>query len=285
MKSSFPKLPDYEFTWRSIQIEPIPLSGERITLGALVKGGDQAFIAAKLVPVSKLKKMYGNEFGGRIADALGMCVRSAEEFYSNKPLSSNWVPPLEGFYASNANSSLAENIEEALLRAAMHCSSFSVSIEASRLADEGKSSVSAPEIWRKNILKEVTVKRADFEHYFEKRVPIRGSGVPMTFGFLSDNYVAQFDAIADLKGLQQGLVRAQSKLWQLDRLRDEETLFKPHLCELLLKTPPITEQDSDISLLKEFIEELQYEASRRELGIYTTESPTEAAEHLIEKAA
>ena len=55
MKIDFPKLPEYEFSWRSLQIEPIPLSGERITLGAVVKGGDQALIAAKLIHAEKLK--------------------------------------------------------------------------------------------------------------------------------------------------------------------------------------------------------------------------------------
>jgi len=284
MKSSFPKLPDYEFSWRSIQVEPVPFSGERITLGTLVKGSDQALIAAKLIPAPKLKKMYGQEFGDRIADALALCIRSAEEFYGNKPLSSNWTPPLEGFYIGEVNSSLAENIEEGLQRAAMYCSSFSVSIEVTKLNTGNKSNISAPEFWRKNILKEVTIKRADFALCFGQSVSIRGSGVPMTFGFLSANYAAQFDAISDIKGIQQGLVRAQSKLWQLDRLRDEGTLFRPDFCELLLKTPPCPDDTKEISSLNEFIEELQYEASRRDLSIYTTESPVEAAKHLIEKA-
>jgi hypothetical protein len=34
-----------------------------------------------------------------------------------------------------------------------------------------------------------------------------------------------------------------------------------------------------------FVEELRYEASKRQLGFYTTNSSIEAAEHLIKQAA
>lgn len=285
MKTSFPKLPDYEFAWRSIQVEPIPLSGERITIGAVVKGSDQALIAAKLVPTPKLKKIYGQEFGSRIADALTLCLSSAEGFYQNKSLFSEWASPLEGFYLSKAYSSLASNIEEALLDAAKQCSSFSVSMELEKANELAGPSISAPESWRKGILEAVKVQRIDFVDCFDRKIPIRGAGVPMAFGFISANYAAQFDAISDSRGIQQGLVRVQSKLWQLDRLRDEATLFKPESCELLLRAPLNSGDHDEEVLLKEFVEELTYEASRRELDIYTTKSPVDAAKHIIEKAA
>ena len=55
MTLSFPDLPSYGISWRSIQVEPVPLSGERITLGAIVKGDDQELIAAKLISKTHLK--------------------------------------------------------------------------------------------------------------------------------------------------------------------------------------------------------------------------------------
>jgi hypothetical protein len=284
MTIKFPQLPKYEFSWRSLQVEPVPLSGERITLGTIVKGGDQALIAAKLIHKDKLKKMFGDQFGGGIADALSICINSAENFYSNKPLSTEWIPPLDGFHIGKINSSLAVNIEEGLFRAAMHCSSFSFVSDAQKTTS-GKSDLSAPESWRKNILKAVTEQRADFVDFFEKSIAIRGSGVPITFGFLSSNYAAQFDAVPDVGRIHQTLIRAQSKLWQLDRLRDEATLFKPELCELLVRIPSQSENVLENSLLKEFVEELRYEAARRSLGVYASESHIEAALHVISQAA
>lgn len=285
MKIDFPKLPEYEFSWRSLQVEPIPLSGERITLGAVVKGGDQALIAAKLIHAEKLRKMYGDQFGSGIADALNACIKSAENFYSNKPLSVDWEPPLDGFYLGKVNSSLAENIEEGLLRAAMYCSSFSFSAEMTKAPSHKKAELSAPESWRKNIYEVIASKRSDFVGFFDRSIAIRGSGVPIAFGFLSDTYAAQFDAVSDSSRIQQALVRVQSKLWQLDRLRDEATLFKPELCELLIQIPSQQLSNTDGQAFNDFVEELRYEASRRELKVFASESPVDAANHVIARAA
>ncbi len=285
MITNFPTLPEYEFSWCSLQVEPIPLSGERITLGAVIKGGDQALIAAKLIQAEKLKKMYGDQLGTGIADALNACIKSAELFYSNKPLSMEWEPPLEGFYLGNVNSSLAENIEEGLHRAAMYCSSFSFSAEVTKTPSPKKTELSALESWRKNIYEAVARQRSDFVGFFDRAIAIRGSGVPITFGFLSDTYAAQFDAVPDSSRIQQALVRAQSKLWQLDRLRDEATLFKPELCELLIQIPSPSVSDPEGRAFKEFVEELRYEASRRALDVYASESPVEAAHHVIARVA
>ncbi len=284
MNNKFPKLPNYPFSWRSIQVEPILLSGERITIGAIIQGVDKALVAAKLISASKLKKVYGNEFGSKISDALSICVNSAEEFYLNKSLTTEWTPPLGGFYLNNVNSSVAENIEEALMIAASYCSSFSVSLDSERV-NSIKPNISAPESWRKSIIDAVRVKNVDLAHCFDKKVAITGSGVPISFGFVSHNYAAHFDAISDIKSIQHSLVRAQSKLWQLDRLRDNlDNLFPPEECELLIQTPSKLE-DREADVVNEFISELEYEASRRELGIYASSSVDSAAIHLIDKAA
>lgn len=281
MSPSYPELPNYGFSWRSIQVEPVPLSGERITLGAIVKGDNQELLAAKLVSKSQLRKIYGREFGARIAEALSLCINHAEKYYSTYPLSNKWSPTLDRFYIGELHSSVAENIEEGLSRAARQSSSFSISLESEKPGSSANSAMSAPKSWQSEIIKVVTDERKDFLNYFEKSVPVRDSGVPLTFSFLSTNYAAQFDAITETKQIQRVLVRAQSKLWQLDRLRDESALFHPKFCELLLQIPDI-EETSEVS---EFVEELEYEASKRDLGLYPTTSPVDAARHLIEKAA
>ena len=285
MKLKFPGLPKDEYSWRSIQVEPIPSSGERITLGTVVKGADKSLIAAKLVNYSKLKSIYGKEFSKRIFDALSLCINSAEEYYKNNSLNVDWTPPLEGFYISTLNSSVANDIEEGLLRAAMFCSSFSASYEFEKDNEKGGRAISFPELWRKNIFEAVRIKREDFINYFEQSISLRGKGVPFTFDFLSNSYAAQFDAISEVKSVQSVLLRAQSKLWQLDCLRDAQinSLFKPSKYELLIKIPSISSNENESSILKEFLEEVQYEASRKELGVFSTASPNDAAVHLIDK--
>ena len=83
----------------------------------------------------------------------------------------------------------------------------------------------------------------------------------------------------EMRHIRQVLVSLQSKLWCLDRLGDESSLFHPESCKLLLQTPD-TDEHSEIS---EFIEELNYAAFRKDLGLYTITSPVDAAK--LEKAA
>ncbi|MEX2506867.1 MAG: hypothetical protein WD406_08100 [Pseudohongiellaceae bacterium] len=280
MMSQFPSVPDYAFSWRSLQIEPIPMSGERITMGLILKGDDQALIVARLVPSSKLKKIYGPEMGTRIADALSLCIERAERFYARQPLAGIWSPPLGGFYLGELKTSLAENIEDALLNASQYSSSIGLAMSFENEEEPAKPERSAPEDWRMRIFDAVTRTRGELAKFFERSVTIRGYGLPMKFGFISDTYAAQFDAVHASKGIQQALIRAQSKLWQLDRLRDESRLFPLETCELVLKAPT-----PDDSMLTDFVEELKYEASRRDLAVFATDSATEAATHVIERAA
>ena len=278
----FPSLPEYSYFWRSIQIEPIPNSDERITLGAIVKGDDGLLMVAKLVPATRLKTIFGQVFGGRIAGALNICVASAEAYFSNQPLTRDWRPPLEGFLVSGTRSSVAENIEDGLLMAARNSCCLAVSLEADREQRSAETKKINPQTWREEIIEQVILLRKDFKIYFEKTINFSLSGVPLTFGFVSPRYAAHFDAISP-SGRQNALVRAQSKLWQLDQLRDNGQLFQQDKFELVLYRP--NNEDEDADSLGEFVEELSYEASRRELEIYTSNSSEEAARHVLECAA
>ena len=282
----FPSLPEYSYFWRSIQIEPIPNSDERITLGAIVKGDDGLLMVAKLVPATRLKTIFGKVFGGRIAGALNICVASAEAYFSNQPLTRDWRPPLEGFLVSGTRSSVAENIEDGLLMAARNSCCLSC-FPGSRQGAEGPRGLkkSTRRLGEREILKQINPKANRFRNLLRSRqLKFSPSGVPLTFGFISPRYAAHFDAISPVRSVRQSaLVRAQSKLWQLDRLRDNGQLFQQDKFELVLYRP--NNEDEDADSLGEFVEELSYEASRRELEIYTSNSSEEAARHVLECAA
>lgn len=280
---SFPALPSYRFSWRSIQMEPTPVSGERMTAGVIVKGEDQDLVVAELLLASHLGKVYGRKFARRISDAAGLCIRHASHFYRINPLSTSWTPPLERFFLSDIQSSVADSMEEGVTRTAIRCSSLSASKKVERIEPFGRSRESAPELWRKRVANAVAAERADFRACFRKSIPIAGS-IPLSFGFLSERYAAQFDAVGGVKNIRRSLSRVQGKLWQLDRLREEETLlFRPEIYELVLEKP-IANDAKEESALNEFLEELRIEASRRDLGLYATDSATDAATHLIERA-
>lgn len=281
----FPSLPEYNFTWRPIYAEPISHSGERITIGIMAKGADEAFIAYRIASASKIKSAFGKQLGSRLLDAVNLCLNSAESFYGNNPLSFEWAPPLEGFAAGQEKPSLANSIDEGALIVASQASSLYLGM----LADKSVKTIKTmtAENWRNEISKIVTNVRQELRGCFDKKINLCGHGVPLTIGFYSDKYAAHFGSISGAQsGRSEALMRAQSKLWQLDRLRDKdvkEELFGPSKYELVFHRPEV--HDDDKAWLEEFFEEIGYEASRREIRLHTASSPGSAADHVILEAA
>lgn len=120
----FPKLPEYKFYWRAIQFEPIPFSGERITLGAVVKGEDNALIVANLFSKSKLNELFGKTLSERVTYALTFALEAADDFYSKNDIRDQWNIPVDGFSLCSERESRAANIEDGLMHASKQCSIF-----------------------------------------------------------------------------------------------------------------------------------------------------------------
>ncbi len=281
----FPKLPEYKFYWRALQFEPIPFSGERITLGAIVKGEDNALIAAKLFSKSKLNTLFGKNLSERVSDALTFALESADNFYSKNDIRDQWKLPVEGFSLSLERESRANDIEDSLMQASKQCSIFSVFWEYDSKPEQAVAEIEPsinPSSWRKDIYHQVDLLRSELKGCFNKETRLSGSGVPFKFGFISASYAAHFDAVR-VTPKSNFLLRVQSKLWQLDQLRaSNHELFKPKTVELVLYTPSVQSSDS---LITELTMEIQEEADRKGIKLFTSNSASQAAKHIINQSA
>ncbi len=282
----FPTLPSYKFSWRSIFVEPTQFSEERICVGVVLKGEDQTLMTLKLIPNTKLKSFYGTRFSARLIDAIKYSIVDSESYYQSNQLSKEWIPSYDGFFLGKERSSLAENIADAAIKAAITSSSYALAFEMEKNSIDSSHSKSAPETWRKNIYNAVVDKRSDLAQMFEKQILLKSNslnGISLKFGFLSPIYAAHFDALST-NNLQSCLMRAQSKLWQLDLLRDHTELFTPDLCELIVQIPEGKSKVDEVTI-SEFVDELSYEAARKEIHLFTTTSFVEAANRVIKQAA
>ena len=185
---------------------------------------------------------------------------------------------MDSFHVGKVEHSVANNLEEAILVVGKYCSSIGAAEQTER-----KSSPLHKQ-WETEIKANVGQQYSAFERLFNARISLKKGGVELNVGFLSDKYAAQFVAVSNSSSVQSALLRAQAKLWQLDLLRDEKNLVRDPYCELLLGLP-ISRDGANNNALTELVEELEFEASRRELGIFTATSPAAAAMHVIEKAA
>lgn len=287
MRDGFPEPPKFGFSWRNLLVEPVPFSGERISLAAIVKADDGALLVPKFVARRKLRDLFGAKMGNHIADALDICVDCAEGHFKRNPIYLDWKPPMESFHVGKSEYSFATDLEEAILVVGQYCSSISVVEQAERKSSsETQKNPPLHKQWETEIKANVGMRHSAFKQLFDSKISLKKGGVELKVGFLSDKYAAQFEAVASASAVQSALLRAQAKLWQLDLLRDDKKLLKDPYCELLLGLPPSSqENDGKSKALTEFVHELEFEASRRDLGIFTATSPSDAAMHVIEKAA
>ncbi|MCY3689291.1 MAG: hypothetical protein OXI17_07525 [Gammaproteobacteria bacterium] len=284
MITEFPSLPDFGFSWRSLQVEPVRMSGERITLAAILKADEGALLVPRFVSWEKLKSLYGETYGRELEKALSICLSRAEEHYSTSPIFADWLPPIEGFYLGDPKHSLASDITEAVLVAGRHCSSISLASQSEEPSSGPIKAVSAHEKWTSRIIQDVGEQCSWVANCFNAKVDLKAAHMQIKIGLLTEHYAAQFEAVASPAAIPKALLRAQAKLWQLDLLREGEFLFKPESCELLLGIPQ-PEDGSVHGKIREFVEEIEYEAKKKHLGVFATSSATDAARHVIEKAA
>ena len=284
MRARFPEPPNYGFSWRNILVEPVSFSGERISLAAILKTDDGVLVIPKFVARRKLHSLFGEKYGNDMKEALELCIECAEEHFRRNPIYSSWKPPMKSFSLGKAEHSTADDLEEAVLVAGRYCSSINMAEQIVQQMSGSQKSAPASRQWETKIKENVGHYNTSFENCFDAKISLKEGGVKVKVGFISEKYAAQFEAISSSSAIQHTLVRAQAKLWQLDLLRDEESLFKIPDCELLLGIPQ-PEVGKNDKALREFVEELEFEASRRELSVYTTSSPAAAASHVIERAA
>ncbi|MCY4263378.1 MAG: hypothetical protein OXE78_00780 [Gammaproteobacteria bacterium] len=284
MRSGFPERPDCGFSWRNLLIEPVSFSGERISLAAILKMDDGALVVPKLVSRKKLRSLFGEKDGSVLSDTLKLCIECAEDYYRKNPIFSNWSPPMQNFYLGDPEHSVALDLEEAVHVAGMHCSSVYSTQHSAEVSAKSQNNASYSRQWELKVKENVSQENMSYQNYFWSRIRLKEGGVMVKVGFVHEKYAAQFEAISSSSAIQNTMMRAQAKLWQLDLLRDHNNLFKIEECELLLGIPHTYDNSRD-SAIQEFVEELEFEASRRELSVLTVTTPAAAASHIIEKAA
>ena len=253
-------------------------------MAAIVKADDGALLVPRFVSWGKLKNLYGEKYGGELEKALSICMVRAEEHFRARPIFTDWLPPVEGFLLGDPKHSTANDLTEAVLVAGRHCSSVNLASQLAESLSTSAKQTSQHEKWSRTIIKDVIEQCSLFADCFNASVDLAATDLQIKVGLLTEHYAAQFEAVSGPSAIPKALIRAQAKLWQLDLLREDYQLFKPEVCELLLGIPE-SEDGVVHHKVREFVEEIEYEAKKKELGVFATSSSNDAARRLIEKAA
>lgn len=119
--AQFPALPEHEATWQAIYMEPVMLSGERITVAVIAFDRDGCE-ALKILSPSRLSAMFGGQ-AEAMSNMIDMVVSAALRHGAAGSLES-FKSPLSGFFLGKPREALGDGIADVLQQAASLSSCF-----------------------------------------------------------------------------------------------------------------------------------------------------------------
>lgn len=228
--------------WAPIYLEPIPGSGERLTVLVAARAHDGDFALLRTLDAKRAKCMYG-EHAGAMEGLIDIVAESLRALLASGLSLREWNPPLRDTVALGPISPVqADAAEEMARTGAMLAASLAVSVPLETIVatpadaeDDGDG-----DEWARHIREGTVRVRREFAPRFSQKVELR-RGVPATrIGYFGERLAAQFGRLIPGRGLTNSRNRAKAYLTDLQILRDLDREgfipSRPHY-ELMLWLP------------------------------------------------
>ena len=261
-------------TWAPVLLEPVIGSGERLTVAAAAIDTTGNARCVRALRPDVVRAVFGDR-ASYFGDIVDLIVESLESWLRQVSDFAGWVPPLEGVSLGSVGECLVEDVDVALGRG-LPLVSF--------LHREPKiASTPRPPSWQNEVLDGLRAHGERYARSANAKVHLADRGVPATFTFLSQTYATNLVVFGG--GSTETILReAKWKAWNLDRLGDAKSyLFRPANRELIAAIPQATEGPE--ARWEDAFEEIESEASRRQLGVVRLPTPGHVVEHILEQDA
>lgn len=260
--------------WAPVMLEPIVGSGERLTVAAAAvdEAGNARCVRALRPDVART--VFGDR-ASYFSDMVDLIVRSLESWLGQVSDFTGWTPPLEGVSLGAVGECLAEDVDVALGRA--------LPLVSFLHREPTVASAVRPRSWQSRVFDGLRARGERYARSANAKVHLAERGVPATFTFLSQTYATNLVVFGG--GSTETILReAKWKAWNLDRLGDTRSyLFRPANRELIAAIPQAIEGPE--ARWEEAFEEIEGEASRRELGVVRLPTPDSVVEYILEQDA
>ncbi len=270
-KANFPDLPLYSAVWCPIQIEPIVGSGEKITVAIAVKGNDGAVNVSKTAPQKVINCLTGSkEVGTKLSSLIQICIESATTHLQQRNTLNDWQSPIQSVTQGDSISALGKDINDIIWQASGLSSILGASSLASNNTKKEKRDLAS---WKADIKSSLKEKNKKIIKHLDIKIASSGSILNTTVDFLYHNHAIDFGLINNAS-IQNNYRRQfhvlQSRLWQLDRLRDiQDTDELFHIDNVCLMIQSAEKND--------LIEEIKIEAKHRDILVTEVKKADEAA--------
>jgi hypothetical protein len=281
----FPRAPSIEGAWMPIFLEPIIGSGEKIAVAIACTADRNRKLVSKIIPDGTLRCMYG-VYAEKVRALVELITVSISDHLSTEHSLSGWIPPFGGVQAGPVFPGQGDDLHEIISQAAAMVSSLSRPHEL-LLAQGGAEAEGHEDRWEKQIESAVSAKAPALTQSFGMTQDLGKIHAKIRFSFMTATYAANFGLIVPTN-LSSSFIRSKAKLMDLYILKNAQMLLKQGTIELILGTPHMDDRSLSNLLLRrviETIEQMESHAAGEGVGIVRTESPEDAAAHILKMAA
>ncbi len=282
MNIPFPQVPTNHISveWCPIFFEPIIGSGERITIGVGTLSHTGEVQCHSTITPNRCKKIFGQD-NELINHIIKISIISLHEHLENTRSFVNWMPPTSGLFKGEVRQISAKNLDEAIKLVLPISSSliYQEDLFGSKIRKNSQNNKTSN--WVGGLREIVLNSRPELSGNFEAKVFLGSYDVPAKFTFLNPKFAANLVPL-NPSSLSRSIKDARADLWNLHLLSDAPNfLFRPEKRTLLTGIYTNTKVKNYSDSVKDAVQELKEEASRRDVIVEEVTSSNQAADYLI----
>ena len=260
--------------WAPVLLEPIPGTEERIVI-AIAAINESEMRCSQTIDPAIARAMFRDD-RRYIADLIDIVTESLGAHLEHNRSLGQWPPPVEGVSLGSEQESRSSDIDELVRRAG----SMSTVFHGDYFKPQSKEP--KPVRWTEEVTSILINKNERLRDHLKVRVHLGQYDSPAEFTFLDPFFAASLVTFSR-SNLKRRVEQARAGLWNLSLLKDGPTLFRPERRELLAGTEF---SDQLVSAnVREAIDEISDEASRRDVLVTELTSPQAVAEHILHYAS
>ena len=275
MKSMFPEIDQntIQVRWAPLIVEPIPLAPERFVAAIAATTSTGEFACHRLLNRRRVKELVG-EGADSVSAVIDVSLASLDRHFGQSIDIGAWKSPFDGVYLGGDSTNYVHRFHDVFAIASPLCSVF-----GNQVLQLGQETPVSIKPWDVPVIEHIRKIRPNLSNSLNAQLRFSSSQHTVTFTYFGTKLAANV-VVLNSQRMAMSLREARAHLWNLSLLADvPNLLFKPDRLELLAGV------QLDGQKVREAIEELTFEASRRDVVVSRVESSEDAARRIISMAA
>lgn len=281
MEGKFPPLPKANGEYKTVFIEPIALSGERIAVCAIGRLSTGEYRVVQTIPSTTLVCMYGSQ-AKAIEGLIKTIINDASSWLSKELPLIEYEAPFSNTFCSDTFNLNAESVEQ-ILKAAIHNTASLAPANFDEEEPESNESNRGTGGLAKRFVAKVKGSVIDLSPTLSKNFNVKIGGMHK-YHFIGNGYAANLGAMNPASPYNS-INETKRLLWDLTVVNQYDwTIEKQELIIYMPTDDNITYSKKQYKNAKDTLKRIEDEADKESIRLITTSSANEARDRLIAAA-